>query len=78
MDFSLIRSHVSWCGRARLIMMRPLLRRGREGAGDAGSREKREMSGGREVEGRAGRDRAGRRYDCAQGEKAKKCPGPEV
>lgn len=43
-----------------------------------GAREKREMSGGREEEGRAGRDRAGRRDDGAQGEKAKKCPGPEV
>lgn len=36
MDFSLIRSRVSWCGLAGLIMMRPLLLRGREGAGDAG------------------------------------------
>lgn len=37
MDFSLIRSHVSWCGLARLIMMRPPLRRGREMTGKPGS-----------------------------------------
>lgn len=57
MDFSLIRSHVSWCGLASLIMMRPLLLRGREKTGGrrerGGERRKRwnEASGrGQEVE----------------------------
>lgn len=36
MDFSLIRSHVSWCGLAWLIMMRPLLLRERERTRAAG------------------------------------------
>lgn len=73
MDFSLIRSHVSWCGLAWLIMMRPLLLREQERTGAAGREREREgMSEERDgmrrvVEGRrwregAGRDR-GRRRD---------------
>jgi len=50
MDFSLIRSHVSWCGLAWLIMMSPLLLRG--GKGDEGRKRWNEASGrGQEVEG---------------------------
>lgn len=74
MDFSLIRSHVSWCGLAWLIMMRPLLLRERErtiaGRGIEGmSKEKDGMR--RVVEGRrwkegASRDR-GRRRDVGGG-----------